>query len=111
MAQTLTLASNKGESVKFALELVNNTGKAFTGIDGMIPNGAKFYLIGQLDPKSGKANNRVFEQAYNTKANVTINSLSRAYNGIPDLENPKLELGLSVKLEWTEGLVQDVTID
>lgn len=111
MAQTLTLASNKGESVKFALELVNNTGKAFTGIDGMIPNGAKFYLIGQLDPKSGKANNRVFEQAYNTKANVTINSLSRAYNGIPDLENPKLELGLSVKLEWAEGLVQDVTID
>lgn len=111
MAQTLTLASNKGESVKFALELVNNTGKAFTGIDGMIPNGAKFYLIGQLDPKSDKANNRVFEQAYNTKANVTINSLSRAYNGIPDLENPKLELGLSVKLEWAEGLVQDVTID
>lgn len=111
MAQTLTLASNEGESVKFALELVNNTGKAFTGIDGMIPNGAKFYLIGQLDPKSDKANNRVFEQAYNTKANVTINSLSRAYNGIPDLENPKLELGLSVKLEWTEGLVQDVTID
>lgn len=111
MAQTLTLASNKGESVKFALELVNNTGKAFTGIDGMIPNGAKFYLIGQLDPKSDKANNRVFEQAYNTKANVTINSLSRAYNGIPDLENPKLELGLSVNLEWTEGLVQDVTID
>ena len=110
MAQTLTLASNKGESVKFALELVNNTGKAFTGIDGMIPNGAKFYLIGQLDP-SDKANNRVFEQAYNTKANGTINSLSRAYNGIPDLENPKLELGLSVNLEWTEGLVQDVTID
>lgn len=111
MAQTLALATADGEKVRFAIELTNNTGVAFTGVDGIVPAGARFYLVGELEPQTGVANNRVFEQAYNTKANVTINSLAHAYNGIPDLKNPKLELGLSVKLEWTAGLVDDVTID
>lgn len=111
MAQTLALATAAGEKVRFAIELTNNTGVAFTGIDGIVPAGAKFYLVGQLVPQEGKADNKVFAQAYNTKANVTITSLAHAYNCIPDLKNPKLELGLSVNLEWTEGLVQDITID
>lgn len=111
MAQSLALSTTAGTNVNFALELTNNTGKAFTGIDGIVPDGAKFYLVGQLVPQEGKADNKVFAQAYNTKANVTITSLAHAYNCIPDLKNPKLELGLSVNLEWTEGLVQDITID
>lgn len=111
MAQTLALATAAGEKVRFAIELTNNTGVAFTGVDGIVPAGARFYLVGELEPQTSVANNRVFKQAYNTKANVTINSLAHAYNGIPDLKNPKLELGLSVKLEWTAGLVDDVTID
>lgn len=110
MAQSLALPTKAGTNVNFALELTNNTGNAFTGIDGIVPAGAKFYLVGKLVPE-GKADNKVFAQAYNTKANVTITSLAHAYNCIPDLKNPKLELGLSVNLEWTEGLVQDVTID
>lgn len=110
MAQSLALPTKEGDNVNFALELTNNTDKAFTGIDGIVPAGAKFYLVGQLVPQEGKADNKVFAQAYNTKANVTITSLAHAYNCIPDLKNPKLELGLSVNLEWTEGLVQDITI-
>lgn len=111
MAQSLALPTKEGDNVNFALELTNNTGKAFTGIDGIVPAGAKFYLVGQLIPQANKAGNQVFAKAYNTKANVTISSLAHAYNCIPDLKNPKLELGLSVNLEWTEGLVQDITID
>lgn len=111
MAQSLALSTTAGTNVNFALELTNNTGKAFTGVDGIVPAGARFYLVGELEPQTSVANNRVFEQAYNTKANVTINSLAHAYNCIPDLKNPKLELGLSVNLEWTAGLVDDVTID
>lgn len=111
MAQSLALPTKAGDNVNFALELTNNTDKAFTGIDGIVPAGAKFYLVGQLIPQADKAGNQVFAKAYNTKANVTISSLAHAYNCIPDLKNPKLELGLSVKLEWTEGLVQDITID
>lgn len=111
MAQTLALATAAGEKVRFAIELTNNTGVAFTGVDGIVPAGARFYLVGELEPQEGKADNKVFAQAYNTKANVTISSLAHAYNCIPDLKNPKLELGLSVNLKWTEGLVQDITID
>ena len=111
MAQSLALSTTAGTNVNFALELTNNTGNAFTGVDGIVPDGAKFYLVGLLVPQAGKADNKVFAQAYNTKANVTISSLAHAYNCIPDLKNPKLELGLSVNLEWTEGLVQDITID
>ena len=111
MAQSLALSTTAGTNVNFALELTNNTGNAFTGVDGIVPDGAKFYLVGQLVPQEDKADNKVFAQAYNTKANVTIISLAHAYNCIPDLKNPELELGLSVNLEWTEGLVQDVTID
>ena len=111
MAQSLALPTKAGDNVNFALELTNNTGKAFTGIDGIVPAGAKFYLVGKLVPQADKAGNKVFAQAYNTKANVTISSLAHAYNCIPDLKNPKLELGLSVNLKWTEELVQDITID
>lgn len=111
MAQSLALSTTAGTNVNFALELTNNTGNAFTGVDGIVPAGAKFYLVGQLIPQADKAGNQVFAKAYNTKANVTISSLAHAYNCIPDLKNPKLELGLSVNLEWTEGLVQDITID
>lgn len=111
MAQSLALPTTAATPVNFALELTNNTGNAFTGVDGIVPDGAKFYLVGRLEPQADKADNKVFAQAYNTKANVTISSLAHAYNCIPDLKNPKLELGLSVNLEWTEGLVQDITID
>lgn len=111
MAQSLALSTTAGTNVNFALELTNNTGNAFTGVDGIVPDGAKFYLVGQLIPQADKAGNQVFAKAYNTKANVTISSLAHAYNCIPDLKNPKLELGLSVNLEWSEGLVQDITID
>lgn len=110
MAQSLALPTAAATPVNFALELTNNTGNEFTGIDGIVPAGAKFYLVGQLVPQAEKAGNQVFAKAYNTKANVTISSLAHAYNCIPDLKNPELELGLSVNLEWTEGLVQDITI-
>lgn len=111
MAQSLALPTAAATPVNFALELTNNTGNAFTGVDGIVPDGAKFYLVGQLVPQADKAGNQVFAKAYNTKANVTITSLAHAYNCIPDLKNPELELGLSVNLEWSEGLVQDITID
>lgn len=111
MAQSLALPTAAATPVNFALELTNNKNNAFTGIDGIVPAGAKFYLVGQLIPQADKAGNQVFAKAYNTKANVTISSLAHAYNCIPDLKNPELELGLSVNLKWTEGLVQDITID
>lgn len=107
---TLTLETQEkvGDKINFALEFINNGEEAFTGADGIVPVGGKFYLVGQLT--STDQNKKVFEQDHITKANVTINSLKSAYNCVPDLRSPKLELGLSVDLNWEEGLVDNVTI-
>lgn len=104
----LETEKNEGDKVNFALEFVNNGTEAFVGADGIIPVGGKFYLVGQL--VSTNANEKVFEKDHITKANVTISSLKNAYNCIPDLRSPKLELGLSVDLEWQEGISYDVVI-
>ena len=119
-AYTLALQTKEKETnpevANFALEFVNNTGEDFVGHDGIVPAGGKFYLVGQLttNPTEGgnnKANDYIFEQDHTTVANVTISSLKSAYNCIPDLRTPGLELGLSVNLEWESGLVNDVTIE
>lgn len=104
----LETAGKGGEKVNFALEFTNNSSQAFYGKDGLVPAGGKFYLVGQLNADVSHA--KVFEKDHYTKATVTINSLKNAYNCIPDLRSPKLELGLSVDLTWVEGLSQDVTI-
>lgn len=105
----LETAGKGGEKVNFALEFTNNSSQAFYGKDGLVPVGGKFYLVGQLNADGSHA--KVFEKDHYTKATVTINSLKNAYNCIPDLRSPKLELGLSVDLEWQPGLVDNVTIE
>ena len=118
---TMVLDNTAGEKqkVNIAVELQNNTGEEFYGIDGVVPAGGKFYLVAQLDPASttngevsGSSDvvNRVFLKDYTTTANLTINSLQNAYVTIPDLRSTKLQLGLSVNLEWQAGLTFDVTI-
>ena len=115
---TLALQTAAATSVYVALEFVNN-GSAFKGADGMIPNGGKFYLVGELNPttntnyESGTTGkDRVFTQDYKTIANFTIGNgttegvggLGTATNGLPDLRSPERELGLSVNLTWETGL-------
>ena len=104
----------KQEKVNVAIELTNNSGVAFRGADGIIPAGGKFYLVGQLNPDAktieGVTNPAVFMSDYMTTMNLTITSLKSAYNTIPDLRSTKLQLGLSVDLEWQKGLQFDVEI-
>lgn len=118
---TIVLPNDKGRTAKdqskvnVAIELTNNSGVAFRGADGIIPAGGKFYLVGQLDPKSktvtGVTNPAVFMSDYMTTMNLTITSLKNAYNTIPDLRSTKLQLGLSVDLVWKTGIQFDVNID
>lgn len=107
---------NNNKTVYFALELTNNSGINFYGHDGLIANGMKFYLIGELDPKNatfsgtGARPTNVFTKDYVTTANVKISSLADAYVTIPDLRAERLSLGLSVDLTWQTGLEFDVEI-
>ena len=109
--QTAGKQGTTDENVRFALEMKNTSGIAFCGKDGIVPAGGTFYLFGEISTKDQTETNYVFEQDHKTVANVTINSLKSAYNCIPDMRSPKLELGLSVDLTWEQGLVDNVTID
>ncbi|MBR1388708.1 MAG: hypothetical protein IJ569_03705 [Prevotella sp.] len=112
-----TLPSTK--EVHVAVEMTNNTGYAFRGKDGYVPAGGKFYLLGTLNlPDAKDPNNsgrdRVFEQDYITTVELTILEgtdgeentvgLGAAYNVIPDLRTPELEVAFSVNLDWKPGL-------
>ena len=101
--------------VYVTLELENNSDKNFYGKDGIILKGAKFYLVGQLNPnETGLTNpnsvNRVFVQDYVTTANFKIKDLKDAYNCIPDLRTSGINVGLAVDLDWKSGITFDVDI-
>ena len=115
---TLVFDNKKSDAqspVYVTLELENNSDKNFYGKDGIILKGAKFYLVGQLNPnKTGLINpnsvNRVFVQDYVTTANFNIKDLKDAYNCIPDLRTSGINVGLAVDLDWKSGITFDVDI-
>lgn len=103
------------QKVYVTIELKNNSGVDFYGKDGVVPRGAKFYLVGELDPeKTGltlpAGVNRVFVQDHITTANFTIKDLKKAYNCIPDLRTSGINVGLAVDLEWKNGIEFDVDL-
>lgn len=106
-------AEDLGHTPNIALEVLND-GPQFYGLDGnLVPEGGTFYLVGKLTYKKDNSKSevvRVFQQDYNTTANLSINSLAKAYNTVPDLINPRLELSLAVDINWKAGLVIDVPI-
>ena len=118
--------SETQDEVLVAIELENNSNTDFYGVDGVIKKDQKFYLLAKLSldntsplswPSFGstyrfpKANeDRVFIQDFTTTANFTIKDLKGAYVTIPDLRASKLQLGLSVDLEWKTGLTYNVDL-
>lgn len=112
---TLALET-EANAQKYLLVEFENTGDDFFGFSNqLIPSGSKFYLLALLNPatatqpSTGTPINQVFKQDYNTVVKLTIgrNALKNAYQTIPDLRSPKLELGLSVDLTWQQGLTFD----
>ena len=97
--------------VYVTVELVNGTDVDFYGVDGMVPKGGKFYLVGKLDMnKAGldkKSLDHIFVQDHTTVANLTIMNLKNAYNNIPDLRSTSVSVGLAVNLTWVDGIVFD----
>lgn len=106
---------NNADDVYIAVEFTNTTGTDFYGADGLVKAGATFYMVAKLDADGAGATNNsgrtsVFEQDYKTIANLTIASLEKAYNCIPDLRSTQLELGLAVDLTWEAGITFDVEL-
>lgn len=123
---TLVLETSPNtKQVHVAVELTNNTSWAFKGRDGYVPAGGKFYLLGTLNlPDAKDPNNsgrdRIFEQDYITTVELTIldgtsggdndEGLGSAYNVIPDLRTPELEVAFSVNLDWRPGLLFNINL-
>ena len=123
---TLLLETPEDQPVNIVVEFKNNSGNVFRGHNNeLIPAGAKFYMVAQLNPSAGTGVTQpdggsiknVILQDYVTKANLSINTnndeghdkgLGAAYNVIPDLRTPALSIGLSVDLTWQSGLTFNV---
>ena len=104
-------AATDNDDVIIAIELINNTESDFIGADGVIPNGGKFYMVGKLTAASAETTpKKVFLKDYITTAQLNIVDLTKAYNTIPDLRTPTLEIGLSVDLSWTAGTTYTVDL-
>lgn len=105
----------KQDDVYVTVELVNDA-VDFYGVDGLVPKGGKFYLVGKLSVDNATADSKkegidhIFVKDHTTTVNLAFKDLKRAYNCIPDLRTSKISLGLAVSLEWQAGLKFDVTI-
>lgn len=110
-----TLVLENGDAdVNIAVELTNTTGADFYGAgDQLIPKNGKFYVVAKLkvaEPTTGVVAGHVFKQDYYTTARLNLKTLKSAYNTLPDLRTPQLELGFSVDLTWQAGNQYDVDI-
>lgn len=103
--------SAKQSKVYVTVELENNMGD-FYGKEGLIPQGSRFYLVGELDPtgKTTTTVDHVFVKDHTTVANFTIKDLKKAYNHIPDMRTSKINVGLAVDLTWQEGITFNVDL-
>jgi hypothetical protein len=90
-------------SLKVVLEFQNDSGAAFTSENGVIHPGTKFYMLASVVPPGehdldkdnkeyGDKGKRVMTRGHMTVVNLTIKSLSSAYNALPDLSSDKLRL-------------------
>ena len=103
---TLVLQTYDKKKVPVALELLNNSGTDFKGLGGIVQKGTKFYLVGEIDPERFKDDSRteirdrVFTQDYTTTLNIKVSGLEKAYNVVPNLLSPRLEMGIELTPKW-----------
>ena len=105
---TLVLETAVDKPVHFALEFKNTTGYTRYCQQGDILPRCKFYLAGTLDPPIGGS---VFSQDHKTTVSIRIESLRNAYNTVPDLHDPQLEIGIETEMKWTQITPQSIILD
>ena len=112
---TLVLQSKDGATVRFALEFTNDSGEDFEGANGIVFAGTKFYMVGTIEVTTGHTGdedymNRVFTKDRVTRGIVNISSLKQAYTYLPDLLDPRLEIGIKLVPEWIQATTTNVAL-
>ena len=111
---TLVLQTYDNKKVPVALEFINNSDKDFVGVDGIVYIGTKFYLVAEIDPSEfsedprTEIRDRVFTQDYTTTLNMKVTGLAKAYNVVPNLLSPRLELGIELVTKWVSTTPEEV---
>jgi len=115
---TLALQSYDHKKVPVALELTNNSGMDFKGSGSKILNGTKFYLVGEIDPDNftykgtgttpTEILDRVLTQDYTTTLSIKVTNLKNAYNVVPDLLSPRLEIGIELVPKWVATTPEEI---
>lgn len=109
--RTLVLPSPQNSDVYFFLELRNDSSSAFTGAEGIILPGSKFYLAGVLEKSDDPVLDRVFMQDYFTTVKCTVASLANAHISVPEMGEPQLTLGVQTRLNWIMSASAYVVLD
>lgn len=96
--QTLALQTPPGEDVYFCLEFRNDSGKSFTGVDGIVLPGNHFYMTGTL--KLTDLADKAFSKHSVTTVDCIISSMENAHVCVPDLGSPQLTIGVQTQINW-----------
>ncbi len=116
VSSTLVLQSNDNEEIALVLEFENNSTQTIEGVNhGLIHPGTKFYLVAKVKPSDATGDTvekkRVFTQDQITKMTMTVESLAKAYNVVPNLLSPRLEIGIQVVTNWMQVVPTDVMLE
>ena len=111
---TLVVPTEDRQDIHMALEFQNNSGADFYGANGnKVAAGSRFYLIATLEydsavNNSGETISAVFVRDHVTRVTFKVQSLSKAYNTIPELRDPQLEMGVVTKIEWVQSTPAEI---
>jgi len=115
---TLVLQSFEGEDVNIILEYENNSELTFKCVDGIVYPHTRFYLIGKVEALKGEQvttsdekTHQVFTKDYITTVNMTVTSLAKAYNVLPNLLGGGLELGVELTTKWIQAETTNVLLN
>jgi hypothetical protein len=117
VTHTLVLQSNDDEEIAIVLEFQNNSTQTIEGVDhGLIYPGTKFYLVAKVKPDAVTADaddyqKRVFTQDRITTMTMQVKSLAKAYNVLPNLLSPRLEIGVQVVTDWMQAEPTNVLLE
>ena len=115
---TLVLQSYEGEDVNIILEYENTSDElTFKCVDGIVYPHTRFYLIGKVEALKGakvtesEETHQVFTKDYITTVNMTVTSLAKAYNVLPNLLGGGLELGVELTTKWIQAETTNVLLN
>ena len=109
--KTLAFQTAEKQDIYVALEFRNGSGSSFTGEDGEIAPGMKFYLVGALKYADGTGTaSSVIQQGNITTVTFTVTTLAHALNTIPNLTAPQLNVGVQAEIKWKQATPGEVIL-